>query len=727
MMPANPKTGMPKTSMVRSAFLPAASLTLLLFMVVPLPPVLLDIGFVGNIMLSLAVLMVALNVHRALDFSAFPTVLLFATLLRLALNVASTRVVLMHGHEGSDAAGHVIEAFGSILVGGDYVVGLFVFAILLIINLVVITKGAGRVSEVSARFTLDALPGKQMAIDADLNAGLITADDARTRRADVATEADFYGSMDGASKFVKGDAIAGLLILIINIFGGIILGVVSHDLSLAKAAETYVLLAIGDALVAQVPALLLSIAAASIVTRVTSADDLTGQLGTQFGKAAHWFPVSGILMLLGLVPGMPHLILIAAAAIAALIGWQAQRRERATLAQATAASAPSTQNANPALIRWEDISESAAISIDIGFALVPMIDDRKGAPLMQRITGIRRQLSRELGFVLPLVRVRDDMQLPPNQYRISINGTICGQDIVQPGELLALATGDIDMHADGVSPIFGTAVKDPSFGLDAIWITPDQRSAAIVAGYTIVDAPTVIVTQLNQLLKRHADQIFGLDDAKALMDTLKTVAPHLAEMVQAVPQSSVLLATICRGLLREGISICDMRPIAETIVQRGELCVTDMGTDPFAPPMLEYVRRAIGGTIVQGIVPAGLPLPAITFTPDLESLIADAVRIGGHSPYPIDPALSARIIAALRDGIAQAIASHGQAALITAPASRPVIARMVRPHLPDLAVLSYLELPENKAVEVVATVGGAALPDAQPLPANAPIPASHTL
>ncbi len=724
MTPATPK---PATGMLRAAFLPAASLTLLLFMVVPLPPTLLDIGFVGNIMLSLAVLMVALNVHRALDFSAFPTVLLFATLLRLALNVASTRVVLMHGHEGSDAAGHVIEAFGSILVGGDYVVGLFVFAILLIINLVVITKGAGRVSEVSARFTLDALPGKQMAIDADLNAGLITADEARTRRADVATEADFYGSMDGASKFVKGDAIAGLLILIINIFGGIVLGVVSHDLGLAKAAETYVLLAIGDALVAQVPALLLSIAAASIVTRVTSSDDLTGQLGTQFGKAAHWFPVAGILMLLGLIPGMPHLILIASAAIAALIGWQAQRRERATLAQAAAASAPAAIDSNPALIRWEDISESAAISVDIGFALVPLIDDRKGAPLMQRITGIRRQLSRELGFVLPLVRVRDDMQLPPNQYCISINGAIMAQDMVQPGELLALATGDIDTRANGAPPLSGLAVKDPSFGLDAIWITPEQRSEAIVAGYTIVDAPTVIVTHLNQILKRHADQIFGLDDAKALIDTLKTSAPHLGDMLQAVPQFSILTSTMCRGLLREGISIRDFRPIAEAMVQRSDAASTDIAADHAAPAMLEAVRRAIGGSIVQSIVPSGLPLPAITFAADLESLIADAIRIGGASAYPIDPALSERIIDALRDGMAQAMASHGQAALITSPASRPAIARMVRPHLPDLAVLSYLELPENKAVEIVATVGGAALPDAPLLPANAPAPTSHIL
>jgi flagellar biosynthesis protein FlhA len=688
--------------MMRSAFLPAASLILLLFMVVPLPPMMLDIGFVANIMLSLAVLMVALNVQRALDFSSFPTVLLFATLFRLALNVASTRVVLMHGHEGSDAAGHVIEAFGAILVGGDYVVGLFVFAILLIINLVVITKGAGRVSEVSARFTLDALPGKQMAIDADLNAGLITADEARTRRADVSTEADFYGSMDGASKFVKGDAIAGLLILVINIIGGIILGVISHGLGLSKAAETYVLLAIGDALVAQVPALLLSIAAASIVTRVTSKDDLAGQLGLQFGDARHWFPVAAILLMLGLIPGMPHLILIAASMAALGIGYAARRSEQARLA-AQHIPGPDSLTENPTLIRQEDVSESAAITLDLGFGLVPMIDERKGAPLMQRITAIRRQLSQDLGFVIPLVRVRDDLQLPANGYRIRINGAVIGEDLVQTEDLLALATGDVD--AGSADALSGKVVKDPSFGLDAIWIAPHQRSAAIVAGYTVVDAPTVIVTHLNQLLKRDAEHLFGIDDAKALIDTLKLSAPHLAETLSALPQVHVMIGGVVRGLLREGVPVRDFRPIAETMVQHSSSDTATMRADN----LLEQVRRAIGSSIVQTIVPIGLPLPVITLAPELESLVAEAVRISantsGGGDAMIEPSLADRIINALRTGMLQAAASHGQAALITAPLSRPMLARLVRPHLPDLAVLSYLELPEAKRVDVVAVVG----------------------
>jgi flagellar biosynthesis protein FlhA len=698
--------------MMRSAFLPAASLILLLFMVVPLPPMMLDIGFVANIMLSLAVLMVALNVQRALDFSAFPTVLLFATLFRLALNVASTRVVLMHGHEGSDAAGHVIEAFGAILVGGDYVVGLFVFAILLIINLVVITKGAGRVSEVSARFTLDALPGKQMAIDADLNAGLITADEARARRADVSTEADFYGSMDGASKFVKGDAIAGLLILVINIIGGIILGVVSHGLGLSKAAETYVLLAIGDALVAQVPALLLSIAAASIVTRVTSKDDLAGQLGTQFGDARHWFPVAAILLLLGLIPGMPHLILIAASAAALGIGHLARSSERARIAAQQAPLSDPVAD-NPTLIRQEDISANAAITLDLGFGLVPMIDERKGAPLMQRITAIRRQVSEELGFVIPLVRVRDDLQLPPGAYRIRINGAVIGEDQVQPEELLALATGDVDPGS--AESLAGKPVKDPSFGLDALWIAAHQRSAAIVAGYTVVDAPTVIVTHLNLLLKREASSLFGIDDAKALIDALKLSAPHLAETLSALPQVHVMIGAIVRGLLREAVPVRDFRPIAEAILQ----ATSAEGTaHPSPAALLEIVRRAIGSSIVQTLVPIGLPLPVITLAPELESLVAEAVRISAGGDPMIEPTLADRIIDALRAGMVQAAASHGQAALITAPQSRPVLARLVRAQLPDLAVLSYLELPDTKRVDVVAVVGSTAADAHTALPHN---------
>jgi len=389
--------------------LPVATLMVVLFMMVPVPAFMLDLGFITNIMISLAVLMVALNAAKPLDFSSFPTVLLFATLLRLALNVASTRVVLVQGHEGSDAAGHVIEAFGHFLIGGDYVVGIFVFAILMIINLVVITKGAGRVSEVSARFTLDALPGKQMAIDADLNAGLLTPEEAKVRRREVATEADFYGSMDGASKFVKGDAVAGILILAINIVGGIILGVVSHGLSMGEAAQTYIVLAIGDALVAQVPALLLSIAAAAIVTRVGSEDDLSNQITGQFGSSKAWTPVAAILTFLGILPGMPHMIILPAAGVAGYIAWHLRKQAKAKAAE----PAPMPEPANPALIEWNDVSDGAILGLEIGYGLIGLVDERKGAPLMARITGIRRQLSKELGFVVPMVRVKDNLARSP--------------------------------------------------------------------------------------------------------------------------------------------------------------------------------------------------------------------------------------------------------------------------------------------------------------------------
>src|SRR3954454_3287830 len=458
----------------RGAILPVATLLLIMLMVVPVPATMLDIGFISNIMISLAVLMVALNVARPLDFSSFPTVLLFTTLLRLALNVASTRVVLVNGHTGASAAGHVIEAFGSFLIGGDYAVGIFVFAILMIINLVVITKGAGRVSEVSARFTLDAMPGKQMAIDADLNAGLLTPEEAKARRQEVATEADFYGSMDGASKFVKGDAIAGVLILVINVIGGLVLGTLSHGLGIGQAAQTYVLLAIGDALVAQVPALLLSIAAASIVTRVNSPLGLSSQITSQFGSAKAWIPVTAILFILGVLPGMPHRVILPAAALAAFLAWKLSKAKRADEVVAEPEAV-----INPNAIGWDEGSDGAALGLELGYGLVGLVDERKGAPLMGRITGIRRQLSRELGFVIPLVRVRDNLALGPNSYRIIVSGVICAEDESWPEDLLALDSGDI------IDPVHGRAVMDATFGLDAVWISPDKRAEAVVAGYTV--------------------------------------------------------------------------------------------------------------------------------------------------------------------------------------------------------------------------------------------------
>ena len=674
----------------RGAILPAATLILVGLMVVPVPAMLLDMGFIANIMISLAVLMVALNAAKPLDFSSFPTVLLFATLLRLSLNVASTRVVLVDGHEGPDAAGHVIEAFGHFLIGGDYAVGLFVFAILMIINLVVITKGAGRVSEVSARFTLDALPGKQMAIDADLNAGLLTPEEAKLRRQEVATEADFYGSMDGASKFVKGDAVAGVLILVINILGGLVLGVVSHGLSLGDAASTYIQLAIGDALVAQIPALLLSIAAAAIVTRVSSPLDLSGQITHQFGSARAWTPVAGILTLLGVLPGMPHLVILPAAGLAGFVAWRLARAnapQPEPVEDKTAAPAPST-------IGWDEVSDGATLGLELGYGLIGLVDERKGAPLMGRITGIRRQLSRELGFVVPMVRVRDNLALGPNSYRITVAGVIMGEDEAWPDDLLALDSGALE------GTVEGRAVKDPSFGLDAVWINPAQRTEAVVAGYTVVDPATVIATHLNQIIAHAAADLFGMDEAQKLLDALKESAPQLVAGLTPQPLPLASIAALCRALLAEGVPLKDFRRIAEAMVDAAR----EEG-DPAA--LVEAVRVRIGAIIVQSLVPVRMPLPVITLDGGLEALLAQAVRAGPNATHPFEPALANRIVGAVSEAAAPLIGEARQFAIVTSPIARRPLSRLLRPHLADAPVLSFLEIPDGKPVEVVAVVGGA--------------------
>jgi flagellar biosynthesis protein FlhA len=675
---------------VRSAILPFATLALVGLMVVPVPAAVLDIGFVANIMISLAVLMVALNAAKPLDFSSFPTVLLFATLLRLALGVASARVVLVDGHKGEAAAGHVIEAFGSFLIGGDYVVGIFVFAIIMIINLVVITKGAGRVSEVSARFTLDAMPGKQMAIDADLNAGLLTPEEAKTRRQDVATEADFYGSMDGSSKFVKGDAVAGVLILAVNVLGGLTLGVVSHGLSIGEAAHTYILLAIGDALVAQVPALLLSIAAASIVTRVSSPFDLSGQITSQFGSPRAWVPVAAILGVLGLMPGMPHLVILPAAAAAGFLAW---RLHRPAAAEPDTAEAEA-KTAAPAMIGWDEVSDGAALSLELGYALIGMVDERKGAPLMARITGIRRQLSRELGFVVPMVRVRDNLALEPNGYRISVAGVIVGEDQCWPDDLLALDSGYLE------GAVEGRAAKDPSFGLDAVWISPARRNDAVIAGYTVVDPPTVIATHLNQLIMSNAADLFGMDEAQCLLDALKESAPQLVANLVPAPLSLASMAALCRGLLAEGVALKDFRRIAAAMADAAR-----EENDPAG--LIEAVRQRVGAIIIQQIVPVRMPLPVITLDAGLESLLAQAIRNGPGASHPFEPALANRIVAAVGQAAGPLIGEARRFAVVTSPIARRALARLLRPHLADAPVLSFLEIPDGKPVEVVAVVGGA--------------------
>jgi len=685
----------------KGAILPLAIMMLVGLMIVPVPSIVLDIGFITNIMISLAVLMIALNAEKPLDFSAFPTVLLFTTLLRLSLNVASTRVVLVDGHTGANAAGHVIESFGHFLIGGDYAVGLFVFGILMIINLVVITKGAGRVSEVSARFTLDALPGKQMAIDADLNAGLITPEEAKARRQEIATEADFYGSMDGASKFVKGDAVAGVMILAINIIGGLVLGVVSHKLSVSEAASTYIQLAIGDALVAQVPALLLSIAAAAIVTRVNSPLDLSNQISSQFGMAKAWTPVAGILGVLGIVPGMPHFVILPAAGLAGTVAWKLKKAKEAA-AVAAAEPAP-TPPANPSQIQWEEVSDGAALSLELGYGLISLVDERKGAPLMTRITGIRRQLSRELGFVVPLVRVRDNLSLGPNSYRITVAGVVVGEDECWPDDLLALDSGEL------VGTVEGRKVKDPSFGLDAVWIRPDQRTDAVIAGYTVVDGATVIATHLNQLIANSAADLFGMDEAQKLLDALKESSPQLVAGLTPQPLSLAQLTAACRALLAEGVPLKDFRRVAEAMI--------DASRETADPIQLnEAVRQRIGALIVQTIVPVRMPLPVVTFDAELEGLLAQAVRVGPNAQHPFEPALAQRIIGAVNQAAQPLLANAMRFALVTSPLARRAVARLLKPHLPETPIMSFLEIPDGKAVEVMAIVGSNTAQSAPTLP-----------
>ncbi|MGW8279049.1 Flagellar biosynthesis protein FlhA [Sphingomonas aurantiaca] len=673
-------------SNARASVLPLAILMLVLVMVVPIPAFMLDIFFVANIAISLAVLMVALNAQKPLDFSAFPTVLLFATLFRLGLNVASTRIVLVHGHEGESAAGHVIEAFGTFLIGGDYVVGIFVFAILMIINMIVVTKGAGRVSEVSARFTLDALPGKQMAIDADLNAGLITPDEAKARRVEVSTEADFYGSMDGSSKFVKGDAVAAMLILAANIIGGLILGPVSHGMSIADAAHNYILLAIGDALVAQLPSLMLSIAAASIVTRVTSDKDLAGQIGGQFGSPRTWTPVAVILALLGILPGMPHMVILPAAAIAGFAAWKLRQIERRP---APVVIVP-VETIDQSKIGWEEVTDGMQVNLDIGYGLVPLADERRGSPLMGRITGVRRQLSKELGFVVPQVRVRDDINLAPYVYRILVNGVVVGEDTVSPDEMLALDTGQ------AYGDLFGKKVKDPTFGLDATWVDASDADAATGAGYLVVDPGTVMATHLNHLLGQNAADLLGQDEVQALLDGLKERAAQLVAALAPLPITT--LTQVLKGLLAENVPLKEFRRIA------GAIAVAAQRTQD-AEELIETIRPELGALIIQKLCGVREPLRVMTLEGQLEGLLGQAMRADQSRRHVIEPDLGRRIVEALQRAAGPLIAEAKPFALVVQPSIRIAIRKLVKTCLPDTPVLSFFEVPEEKAVEVVAVIG----------------------
>ena len=677
--------------------LPIAILMLMVMMVIPLPSILLDIFFTTNILLSLLILMVALHTFRPLDFSSFPTVLLFATILRLGLNVASTRIVLSAGHTGPDAAGKVIEAFGEFVIAGNYVVGIFVFAILIIINLVVITKGAGRVSEVSARFTLDAMPGKQMAIDADLNAGLLTSEEAKQRRDDVAKEADFYGSMDGASKFVKGDAVAGILILLINIIGGLIIGIAQHDLPASVAAENYIILSVGDGLVAQIPSLLLAIATAIIVTRVSTSQDLSQQIGSQIGMKQAWLPSAGVLFLLGLIPGMPNVLFLIASGLTFFIWWRIKQKEDETN------DGSDTINENGEIVVKEEkdddnsinlseIADNSAISMQLGYGLIQMVDDENDGPLIARITGVRKQISKELGFIIPPVRIRDDLSLDANHYRIRIGQEIVAEDKVFPQLILAIP------GESAQTKIEGTDVKDPSFGMEATWIERHQQAKAENLGYMVVEPESVIATHLNQILSSQANELLGQDDVQALLDNLSKTSPQLVS--STVPKLIPLniLTSVLKLLLAERMPISDLRRILEVLASQNH-----KNNSPL--DIAESVRPAISGLLIQQIAPLNSPLPVITFSAELEQMIVNISKQTGANGLILEASLIQKIVTAVNSVMEKMQNENRKAVMITAPVIRRDLSHMLRQHIPNLDVLSFTELPDNKKIEVIANIG----------------------
>jgi len=677
--------------------LPLAILMLMVMMVIPLPAFLLDVFFTTNILLSLLILMVSLHTFRPLDFSSFPTVLLFATILRLGLNVASTRIVLSSGHTGSDAAGKVIEAFGEFVIAGNYVVGIFVFAILIIINLVVITKGAGRVSEVSARFTLDAMPGKQMAIDADLNAGLLTSEEAKQRRDDIAKEADFYGSMDGASKFVKGDAIAGILILLINIIGGLIIGIAQHNLPVSTAAENYIILSVGDGLVAQIPSLLLAIATAIIVTRVSTSQDLSKQIGTQIGIKQAWLPSAGVLFLLGIIPGMPNLLFLTASALTFFIWWTIKKQAESSgeindksVKENDEDNLDNTDDDNS--LSLSEIADNSAISMQLGYGLIQLVDDENDGPLIARITGVRKQISKDLGFIIPQVRIRDDLSLEANHYRIRIGQEIVAEDKIFPQLLLAIP-GD-----SAQTKIEGTDVKDPSFNMDATWIEPHQQARAENLGYMVVEPEAVIATHLNQILSKQAADLLGQDDVQALLDNLSKTSPQLVSSTvpKLVPLN--ILTSILKLLLIEKMPISDLKRILEVLAS---LNVKTMSPIELA----EAIRPTISSLLIQQIAPLNNALPIITFSAELEQMIVNIAKQTGANGLILEGSLIQKIVSGINSVMEKMQTENRKAVMITAPVIRRDLSQMLRQHIPTLDVLSFTELPDNKKIEVVANIG----------------------
>lgn len=706
---------------------PILLLMLLGMMTLPVPPFLLDLFFSFNIALSIVVLLVGIYTLRPLDFAVFPTILLVATLLRLALNVASTRVVLLEGHEGGDAAGKVIQAFGEVVIGGNYAVGLIIFIILMIINFVVVTKGAGRISEVSARFTLDAMPGKQMAIDADLNAGIIDQEEAKQRREDVASEADFYGAMDGASKFVRGDAIAGILILVLNIIGGLIVGMVQHELEFQDALEKYILLTIGDGLVAQIPSLLLSTSAAIMVTRVNSSEDMRNQVMRQMFDSPKALAVSAlVLFIMGSIPGMPHVSFLSLAFVAAglafFIYYRQQQEQRPATAGVSGVPTPPGPGAPKALgpaagagassggqtiegevepsqeveISWDDVQPVDVVGLEVGYRLIPMVDKSQGGELLGRIKGVRKKLSQEVGFLIPSVHIRDNLDLLPNAYRISLMGVTIGEAEVHPDKDLAINPGQVFGKLEGV------ATTDPAFGLEAVWIDRDKKDHAQTLGYTVVDPSTVVATHLNQILQKHTSELLGHEEAQKLLDKLAEQSPKLAEELVPGTVTLNLLLKVLQGLLTEQVPVRDMRTIAEALTsQQGKSQEPDM--------LVAVARVALSRQIVQNIVGAESEIPVITLDAGLEQLLLKTMQQAqktGASDGFLEPALAEQLQQSLIEAAQKQEMQGKPMVLLVAAPVRATMSRFARINVPDMHVLAYTEVPDNKQITIDATVGG---------------------
>ena len=668
-------------------------LLMLAMVVVPLPPLLLDVLFTFNIALGLVVLLGTVYVRSPLELAAFPTVLLLATLLRLSLNIASTRVVLLNGHQGPAAAGHVIESFGNFVIGGDYAVGLVVFVILIIINFVVVTKGASRISEVSARFTLDAMPGKQMAIDADLNAGLITQDEARQRRAEVSQEADFYGAMDGAGKFVRGDAVAGILVLLINLIGGIAVGTLQHGMAFTEAGRVYSLLTIGDGLVAQLPALVLSTAAAIMVTRVSSNQDMGQQIVAQlFDRPKSLAVTAGVVGAMGLVPGMPNLAFLSLAAVAGGSAWLLQRRRRE--AREKSASLAAVPEPAPAELGWEDVTPVDPVGLEIGYRLIPLVDKAQGGQLMGRIKGVRKKLSQELGFLVPSVHIRDNLDLAPAAYRVTLHGVVVGRAEVFPDRDLAINPGQVFGRLEG------TVGRDPVFGLEAVWITPDQRDQAQTFGYTVVDSATVIATHLNQVLQDHASELLGYDEVQQLLNRQAKTAPKLVE--DLVPKQLPLgtVVRVLQSLLAEQVPLRDLRTIAETLAAQAS-----RSQEPAV--LTAAVREALASMIIQNINGLEKDLQVITLSPKLEQLLLQSAQAGNEGGLGLEPGLAESLQRGIRQSAQRQEAVNRPAVLLVSQALRSLLSRFARQVTPTLRVLAWNEVPDDKEVRIVATVGGA--------------------